>query len=420
MTSLADSGFAARLGDARRDGLVVVQPRMGFADPSVMRAGLTAVRNARATTVGTITLDSYTRVGDLRSARAALRDRADLNGYPLCSHADDTTLAMLADVRGPGFPIQVRHGSAMPGHIIEAMARVGLDATEGGPVSYCLPYGRTPLRSAVIEWAWACDRLAQLATVDRPTHLESFGGCLLGQLCPPSLLVAVSVLEGLFFAQHRVPSISLSYAQQTHPGQDLEALAALRRLMDELLPDLDTHIVLYTYMGVFPRTRRGALALLDESARLAVFGGADRLIVKTVVESSRIPSIADNVEALERAEREVQRARLMRANGEHPWEPTQSGLYEEARAIVDTVRSLHPDLGRGLLQAFGRGLVDVPYCLHPDTSGKARSRVGKDGRLEWTHIGSLPIKGPRPAGHAVGASELSQMLRYVADRFDAM
>ena len=69
-------------------------------------------------------------------------------------------------------------------------------------------------------------------------HLESFGGCMLGPALPAGLLVALSVLEALFFRQHGLRSISLSYAQQTHPGQDLEAVAALRRLAGELLPEL--------------------------------------------------------------------------------------------------------------------------------------------------------------------------------------
>ncbi|WP_027661230.1 methylaspartate mutase [Salinispora fenicalii] len=419
MTAPPGTGFAGAINNTRRDGLVVVQPRMGFAEPSAMRAGLVAVRDARATTVGTITLDSYTRVGDLHSARTAVRTRTRLNGYPLCTHPDDTTRSMLSEVYGPGFPIQVRHGSARPGHIIEAMARIGLDATEGGPVSYCLPYGRTPLRSAISEWSAACDRLAEMSTPERPAHLESFGGCMLGQMCPPSLLVAIAVLEGLFFAQHGVPSISLSYAQQTQPEQDLEALAALRRLIDELLPGLDVHVVLYTYMGVFPRTRAGSSNLLDESARIAVFGGAERLIVKTVMESVRIPDVADNVAAVERAEREVRCSQQMRAAGRPPWTPSESGLYEEARTMIDAVRSLDPDLGTALHIAFRRGLLDVPYCLHPDTQGRTRSRVAPDGRLEWAHVGSLPIDGPRPAGHAVGAQELTSMLNYVADRFDS-
>ena len=47
-------------------GALVVQPRMGFSDPAQMRTGLAAVKQANATTVGTITLDSYTRVGSWR------------------------------------------------------------------------------------------------------------------------------------------------------------------------------------------------------------------------------------------------------------------------------------------------------------------------------------------------------------------
>lgn len=417
MTALLESNFATQLRESKRTGSVVVQPRMGFADPATMRAGLLAVRAANALTVGTITVDSYTRVGDIAAADAAVRSHTDLNGYPLCSHSDQTTRSMLADVRGPGFPVQVRHGSARPGHIITRLIRLGLDATEGGPVSYCLPYGRTPLRTAVDEWSRACDQLAAAAQPGQPTHMECFGGCLLGQLCPPSLLVAISVLEGLFFRQHGVPSVSLSYAQQSNPSQDLEALNALQRLIRELMSDLDTHIVLYTYMGVFPRTRHGALALIEESARLAVHGGARRLIVKTANESRRIPSIADNVEALEHADRAAHHAQVEQSTGRQPWLREDSGLYQEAGQIVDAVRSLHPDLGRAILLAFQRGILDVPYCLHPDTLGKTCSRIDTAGRLEWTQIGSMPINGPCDS-EAISAVEFNQMLRYVADRFD--
>jgi hypothetical protein len=45
---------------------------MGMSRPEVTRRGLLATRAARADTVGTITLDRYTRVGDHASAGAAL------------------------------------------------------------------------------------------------------------------------------------------------------------------------------------------------------------------------------------------------------------------------------------------------------------------------------------------------------------
>ena len=221
----------------------------------------------------------------------------------------------------------------------------------------------------------------------RLPHLESFGGCMLGQLCPPSMLVAISVLEGVFFARHGLRSISLSYAQQTSPAQDLEAMAALRALSDELLPDIDRHLVVYAYMGVYPTTRSGALSLLEAAARLAVESGAARLIVKTAAEAHRIPTIADNVEALETA------ARAARSAVRRP--PDASALdtevYAEARALVHTVLGLHEDIGEALLLAFRQGLLDIPFCLHPDNAGLARSFIDSDGRLRWSDTGRLPL-----------------------------
>jgi len=240
-------------------------------------------------------------------------------------------------------------------------------------------------------------------------HLESFGGCMLGQLCPPSLLIAMSVLECLFFRQHGVRSVSLSYAQQTSPDQDREAVLALRRLAAELLPDMDWHVVIYAYMGVYPRTTGGASALLAEAARLAVRTGAPRLIVKTTAEAHRIPTIADNVNALETAAAAAADER--RQPMADPVSDT--GIYAEARALVSAVLDLRPDIGRALADAFRLGYLDVPYCLHPDNAGRARARIDGSGRLNWSDIGSMPIRdvvGPRTAVELTSTELLASLL----------
>ncbi|TMR91930.1 hypothetical protein EJK15_47495, partial [Nonomuraea basaltis] len=154
------AGFGGFVADTAASGELVVQPRMGFGDVATMRAGLLATKRARAATAGTITVDSYTRVGDLDSAAAALASGAALNGYPLVSHGVAANRELLRGVRDATFPVQVRHGSANPGKIFEALLDVGLDATEGGPVSYCLPYSRIPLNQAVDHWARGCELLA--------------------------------------------------------------------------------------------------------------------------------------------------------------------------------------------------------------------------------------------------------------------
>ncbi|MET4926838.1 methylaspartate mutase [Streptomyces sp. PSRA5] len=408
--------FGAYVAACAAVGRLVVQPRMGFGDPHAMRTGLERTRSATATTVGTLTIDSYTRVGDLAGARAAVAEGAPLNGYPIATHPRATTRALLDAVRDADFPVQVRHGSSRPRAIIRALTAAGLDATEGGPVSYCLPYGRTPLRESITAWARGCELLVDSARPGTVPHLESFGGCLLGQLCPPDLLIAMSLLECLFFAQHGLRSVSLSYAQQTDPAQDEEAVRALRRLAAEFLPaDVDHHVVLYTYMGVYPRTEHGATRLLESSARLAVRTGAHRLLVKTTAEAHRIPTVEENVRALETA------AAAAALAGPRPPAPhgEDSEVYQDARTLVETVLGLHPELSRGLLIAFERGLLDVPFCLHPDNAGRSRSFIDPAGRLRWSRTGAMPIRPEASASAApLTAAGLFTALHHVADRHD--
>ncbi|MDH6136260.1 glutamate mutase epsilon subunit [Kitasatospora sp. MAA4] len=410
------TGFGRFVAQARAAGELVVQPRMGMSDPLVMRDGLAATRRAAATTVGTITLDSYTRTGEIAAARRAIDEGVGLNGYPIVSYEAGVTRAVLSGIADAGFPVQVRHGSARPEAIFAALLAAGLDATEGGPVSYCLPYSRAPLREAVASWERCCELLASVRGTGLEPHLETFGGCMMGQLCPPSLLVAISVLEGLFFRQHGLRSISLSYAQQANIHQDEEAVAALSRLAAELLADIDWHVVVYAYMGVYPQSPGGAQLLLDEAARLSVRTGAARLIVKTTAEAHRIPTVAENVRALESAAGVAAEERRAGAHASVP----DTGLYAEARALVDAVLELGEDVGRALVRAFAKGYLDVPYCLHPDNAGRSRSRLDAGGRLHWATAGSMPIASMVEKGRSpiLGSSELLGALSYVQRTFD--
>lgn len=410
----AQPGFGAFVRARANAGVLVVQPRMGFSDPARMRAGLAATKAAKGHTVGTLTLDSYTRVGDLAAVEHALREDLPLNGYPIVSHTDSTTRAVLAGVRDAGFPVQVRHGSSLPQHIFHKLIALGLDATEGGPVSYCLPYGRTPLTESIAAWRQCTELFSRLRDQGAEPHLETFGGCMMGQLCPPSQLVALSVLEALFFRAYGCRSISVSYAQQTHAGQDAEAVFALRRLCEALLPDVDWHVVIYAYMGAYPVTEPGAYRLLGQAAELAVRTGSERLIVKTVAESRRIPTIAENVAALEYAARAAEAARA----APHPDGDTET--YAEALALVEGVLNLHSDLARALLLAFERGYLDIPYCVHPDNRGLTRSRLDEEGRLCWARIGALPLAHlvRTGQGREVTAAGLLADLSYLRRKID--
>src|SRR5687767_8371708 len=122
MTTGPEVDLGAYVAAAAADGQLVVQPRMGMAEPRRMAEGLRAVAGVMAPTVGTITLDSYTRVSDHAEARRALRRGSALNGFPLVAHGPEVTAGVVRDVCG-AIPVQVRHGSAAPGGIFATMVQ---------------------------------------------------------------------------------------------------------------------------------------------------------------------------------------------------------------------------------------------------------------------------------------------------------
>ena len=390
---------------------LVVQPRMGFRCAKMMRQGLQAVRDANATTVGTLTLDSYTRVGDYEAASKAIQTKQDLNGYPIVSYGAGVTTGMLEGIHRAEFPVQVRHGTALPLRVFQEMAAVNIDATEGGPVSYCLPYSRLPLQVAIKGWEDAVTHLASCKNIK--AHIESFAGCMLGQLCPPSLLIALNILEAMFFKSLGITSVSLSFAEGTNIEQDYVALQVLRKLANKYLHDIQWHVVVYTYMGVFPGTYDGANRLIADSAQLAQFAGCERLIVKTPVESQRIPSVQENIESLELAASYANKPFSIAHDADE-----YAVILNEAESIIQQTLAEHNDIGQAFLQSFQKGQLDVPYCLHANNKGIAKTIIDERGYLKWADVGNMPIALSNSSKQMITSKAFMEMLSFVKYKYD--
>lgn len=418
---ISGGGFSEYMKAAVRAGRLVVQPRMGFSTLDAMSAGLASVKlaSAAAPRIGTLTIDAYTRVGQIEQATEALRRGQALNGFPIVSHGPAATRHMLADLRDASFPVQVRHGSAFPQAIFQAAADAGLDAIEGGPVSYNLPYSRAPIAQTVTAWAEACRYWTERGQQDGfAAHLESFGGCMLGQLCAPSLLVALSTLECLFFREHGIRSLSLSLAQGCNSEQDIGALLALDAIAAHYLSDCDRHVVFYTYMGLFPRTVQGAERIVRESARVAVMGGAARLIVKTAAEAHGIPTIQQNIEALHWAREAADLTRPSPSAEALGWSAI---IAAEAEQLIDATLQRAPSVGVALIDAFAAALLDVPHCSHPNNANLARAAVDPEGgALVWLDTGSMPLTTRARKTHprTPRSAEFHAMLDFNRDRYD--
>lgn len=417
------SGFSRVLYSDRiqagRQGNLILQPRMGFGSITAMHQGLVAVEQTDPYSVGTLTIDSYTRVGDYASATKHAGPDSKLNGFPILSYSVSQLQELVHSSELATLPIQVRHGTAKPQAIFKRMTEIGLGTTEGGPVSYCLPYSRTPLDESIPAWEEACKILAD--GIDTP-HIESFGGCMLGQLCPPSMLITISLLECLFFKRYGVNSMSLSFAQGTSNEQDVAAIKVLREFAQRLLNDCDWHVVMYTYMGVYPYTPHGALSLLEDSARLASLTQCERLIVKTKVESMQIPSVDDNLEAIQTARRAVTSVSELELD-QAEIELYHEEIFSEVQQLLNAVLNLDNDISIALRKAFELGILDIPFCLHRDNAGQTRTYISENGALRWARIGQLPLmpqlSSVKYKDVDVTSSMLLNMLHYKSSIYDS-
>jgi methylaspartate mutase epsilon subunit len=353
-----------------------VQPRMGVSCIHEMRRRLSILKGSGLPIIGTLTLDSYSRVGQLQELQKAFRNGMPINGFPITLYTPSEIKEEILSLQSDSFFIQVRHGTPQPEALFNHMMECGLHLTEGGPASYCFPYGRIPLRDSIHSWKRACLKLSEAR---ENVHLESFAGCMMGQMGHPTILIALSILEGLFFSQMGIYDISLSYTQGYSLRQDLAAVSALKELAKAYFsPNVKWHVVVYTFMGLYPQTQHGHEAILRESVQLAHQSGAKRLIVKTAEESTKI---------------------------------------FQASQIIESVLHLDQDIENCILKGFQKGLLDIPFCLHPDNSKKATTYLDKHGYVCWGHTGSLALP-PVKAEKKLTSSELINSLSFNRDRFD--
>lgn len=396
----ARADLSAEQARVERDGRVLIHPRTGVAR-AYEQTDLFRVLHEAGADVLSFQIDSLTRnnlheqIGILlKEHSAGLDSFHGLNGFPLVNHGVETGRAITALF--PDTPFQVRHSTRDPRLLAEITYASGVTAFEGGALTYNLPYYRdySP-RDSVPRWRYV-DHLTGLyherfgITVDR-----EFFGVLTAAMVPPCIAVVACVLEALLAAEAGVKSVSLGYAEQGNRAQDIAAVRAMRRVGRRYLDryghhDTAVYTVFHQYMAAFPGDRAKAETLLHGSAVTARLSRATRLMLKTAVESARIPSATHNAESLLLVKSALE--------GPHaPPAPAQADEEEElidreASAILDAILALDAeDLGERVALAVERGLLDVPYSPNMWNAGRTASVRDCSGAVRFADTGDLPL-----------------------------
>jgi methylaspartate mutase epsilon subunit len=375
------------------------------------------------------TIDSYTRDNEYGKAQEGLEKARDtgkdtLNGFPAVNHGIEGCRDLIEAIDAP---IEVRHGTPDARLLAAVTFAGGFQSFEGGPISYNIPYTkRHGLEETIEKWQFV-DRLAGAYT-ERGVRInrEPFGP-LTGTLVPPSIAIAIMIVEGKLAATQGVRSITLGYGQVGNVVQDVAALNALQKLGDEYLPDeVCVTTVFHEWMGGFPPDEARANGVISLGGMTAAIAQPDKVITKSPQEFQGVPTKEANAAGLRTTRQVIDMA--IEQNIDIDGITAEQNLIErETRCLMETIfRHGDGDVVQGTIKAFDSGALDVPFAPSDSARGAVLPARDDDGRVRIFEWADLEMDDDIKEIHRARLSQRAdtegrkESFRMVADDVDAI
>ena len=390
------SALQRRVGEGGHPPLI--QPRSGVSLVEEQISLFQAFKSAGAHALS-YQVDSMTRNNNYVGADEAIREsRATglptLNGFPVINHGVGGLRRIISEVK---VPLQTRHSTRDPRLLAEISYAGGVTAFEGGAICYNIPYYKDyPLRQSLKTWQYV-DRLTGLYYERYGILLDrEFFGTLTATLIPPSLAIAVNLIEALLAVGQGVRCVSLGYAEQGNRAQDIAAIRTLKAMAGEVLNHLgyqnvQVNTVFHQYMAAFPGEPERAEELIYNSAITMSLSGATRVIVKTPVEAVKIPTLRDNVHGIGLVMRGMADAVCHRVD-ETRVAAECSIIRREVQAMLDAVIVCgNGCIAEGVVKGFSNGFLDIPFSPSVHNRHEVMTARDVEGAVRYLSCGSLPF-----------------------------
>ena len=390
--------FSLKLKNAKKNHQTLIQPRAGVALIKEHIELLTYLQDKGEADLLPTTIDSYTRQNRYEEAEngiaeSAKAQRSMLNGFPAVNHG---VVGCRQVIESLNIPVQVRHGTPDARLLTEITYAGGFTSSEGGGISYNLPYAKSvPMERTIRDWQYV-DRLTGLyeeagVSINREPY-----GPLTGTLVPPCISHAVAIIEALLAAEQGVKNITVGYGQCGNLVQDVAAIRTLEELTDEYLHrygyhDVTVTTVLHQWMGGFPQDEAKAFGVISWGSAAAALSHATKVIVKTPHEAVGIPTMQANAEGLRCTKQVISMLgdQTLTAAG---LEQEKRIISLETRCIVDKCFELgEGDIAVGTIRAVQAGVVDIPFAPSRFNAGKMLPARDDEGAIRILNAGNLPL-----------------------------
>ena len=177
----------------------------------------------------------------------------------------------------------------------------------------------------------------------------------------------------------------------------MAAIRSLRELASQYLAqmgygDVAVTVSLHQWMGGFPQEEAKAYGVISLGAVTAALGRADKVVTKTPMEATGIPTAEAYAAGLSCTRQ------ILSMLAEQPM-PHSAAIEEETRliaaetrSIVDAVLALGGgDVALGAAQAVEQGILDVPFSPSRQSAGRMLPARDNEGCVRIFEPGSLPF-----------------------------
>jgi len=377
----------------------LLQPRTGVALVSDEIAILKLLRE-NGLDISSIQLDAACRKGMYGKAQEGVRrsendKKSFLNGFPIPVHGVRGVEEILSAI---DTPFQIRAGS--PDHRLtyEIGLAGGTTSVEGGFICYLFPYDKNTSPVTNLNYWKYVDKLAGWYYQQHGIIVNrEYFGPLTTSLIEPTIPICINIIEAILSAKSGVISLSLGLAEQGNRSQDIAAIHVLDKVTRKYLakygyPDCSVSTVYHQYMAAFPTDEKLARDLIVNSSSTGALAGATRFLIKSPVESFKIPSKQDNAAALRLTQAGVAWAKDMKPD----WQMVQSEMAILERQVCSIMREIEEfgqgSLARGAIIAFQKGYLDIPFS--PSVHNRNNLLTARDcgGAIRFINPDLLPFE----------------------------
>ena len=390
-----------KLLSAKKEGRVLLEPRGGVATVREQIELLNHLLHEGQADILPVTFDSYTRTQRFKEAQNGLdetlkRGKSMLNGLPVVNLGVKQCREIVESVNGP---ICARTGVTDGRLSAEIVFAAGFAGFQGSAISHNLAYTKNiPLEVTIKAWQYI-DRLIALYGDEGIDIFREDYSPVTGTLVPPSISIAISVIDLIMSAEQGVKYFLQGYGQGGNMIQDIAAIKIMPKIgyyyLDKLgynINNIEVFTVFHQWMGAFPRDEAQAFGVISYAAAVGAMAGANIIVTKSPQEAIGVPSKEANAKGLKATRQVTQMLNCQRMESSKELDLESKMIELETRAILDKLLEIgNGDIVTGTLIGVKSGVLDIPWAPHVLNANKAMPVRDNNGAIRFLDSGNLPF-----------------------------